>query len=152
MAETFPTDAIPVNGWVMELPGMVNPHITKLQGLNRKTGSIEVIDGGSNRKFFFSDGVLEHGPLTIMRTRDGTDEDIKFSAFFDAARKKGTKIDGTLLQFRHCNQVMKIKFTGLLLNEESLTDFDVDGGTTKSEMTIIAQCDFWEPDFAVVPQ
>lgn len=151
MAETFPIDSVPVNGWIMELPGMANPHITKVQGLNRKTGVMEVVDGGSNRKFFFSDGVLEHGPLTIMRTRDGSPEDAAFSNFFDSIIGTGAKIDGTLIQFRHGNQVLKIQFTGLLMNEQSLTDMDVDGGNAKSEMTAVAQCDLWVPDFDVVP-
>lgn len=148
MAEAFPTDLIPVNGWMFELPGMTNPHITKVQGFNRKTGVMEIVDGGSNRKFFFSDGTLEHGPLTIMRTRDGSPEDAIFANFFDQVVETGAKIDGgVLLQFRHGVQVLKINFTGLLMNDFSLTDMDVNGGTTQSEMTYVAQCDFWQAEY-----
>lgn len=148
MPESPPIDLIPVNGWIFEIPGVTNPHITKVQGLSRKTGVMEIVDGGSNRKYFFSDGVLEHGPLTIMRTRDGSPADAAYYKIFEDVVAQGVKVDGgSLIQYRHGVQVLEIQFEGLLMNDFALTDFDVNGGNAHSEMTFVAQCDFWVPIF-----
>lgn len=144
MAENFPVEAIPVNGWVMEMPGMSSPHIEKVGGLGgAKTGTTKVVDGGTNRTFNFSDGILEHTPLTLERTRDGTADDKAFSQFFRDVVATGRKIDVTFLQFRHSKPVYKAKVFGLLLNETSKTDFDTEG-TEKSKMMYTGQVDFVE--------
>ena len=143
MAETFPVDAIPINGWVMEIPGLTNPHITKVTNINRKTGVISVVDGGTNRKFHFSDGILEHEALGLVRVRDGTADDKAFSQLFQNVVETGQKIDGTLRQFRHGRVVLKLRFMGMLCAEEKFPDMDVESGD-KAVTTITAQLDFLE--------
>lgn len=140
-------DVIPVNGWIMELgEGLNSPHIHQVTGLNKKTGTIEVIDGGTNRKFFFSDGILEHAPLNIVRSRDGSEADAVFSSFFDDVVANGRKLDGQLIQFRNGQEIYHINFVGVLMNEYSVADLDTHG-TDKADQTYVAQADWWQEEF-----
>src|SRR5205823_13673857 len=102
---------------------------------------------GTNRKFFFSDGIVEHGPITITRTRDNSPEDAAFAKFFEDAAKGG-KIDGTLIQTRNGKPCCKIKFQGLLMNELGLADMDV-MGSDPATMEYTAQVDFAEFAFEI---
>ncbi len=145
MPETFPIDAVPNNGWVMELPGMTSPHITKVSGISKHTGQLSVVDGGSNREFHFSDGIIKHTPITITRIRDNSPEDKKFAKFFEDA-VNGGKITGTLIQTRNGKPCCKIKFQGLLMNDLKLHDFDVHG-SDPATMEYVAQCDWADFDF-----
>jgi len=144
-----PNDLIPVNGWVMELPGLTSPQFHKLQGLSKKTGVMTTIDGGTNRQFSFSDGILECGPITIVRTRDGSADDKAFAAYVADVVASGKKINGTFVQFRHGKQVLKVLFTGLLMNDYKLSDFDTlsKGDGSKSDQTYVAQVDNWEETY-----
>ena len=144
-----PSDLIPVNGWTMELPGLSSPQFHKLQGLSKKTGVMTVIDGGTNRAFNFSDGILECGPITFTRTRDGSSDDKAFAQFIADAIKSGKKVNGTFVQYRHGKQSLKILFTGMLMNDYKLSDFDTasKGDGAKSDQTYVAQVDNWEETY-----
>jgi len=138
-------DLYPVNGWLMELPGLTSPAFHKLQGLSKKTGLMTTVDGGTNVQLSFSDGIVEHGPVTLVRTRDGSANDNAFAAFF-AEAVKGKKLNGVMTQKRNGVQIMKIMFTGCLFNEYSLTDFDTNGkgDSAKSDQKAVAQVEGWE--------
>lgn len=145
-------DVIPVNGWLMSLDpinvksgmiSLISPHFHKVSGLSKKTGSMEVVDGGTNAKIHFSDGIREHGDVTISRSRDGTVDDQAFSRFIDTCFESGGKVSGTMTQYRYGRQVMEIRFTGLLFNEYNLADFDTQG-SDKSDQSYTAKCDKWE--------
>lgn len=147
--EQKPNDLIPINGWVMELPGLTSPHFHKLSGLSVKTGHMTIIDGGTNATFNFSDGIEENGPITMTRTRDGSSVDKAFSQFIRDVVSKGSKINGSFVQYRFGKQVIKILFTGLLMSEYKLTDFDTSGkgDSAKSDQTYTAQVDHWEDTY-----
>lgn len=136
-------DIIPVNGWIIEIDGLSAPHFHKLAGLSKKTGTLEVVDGGTNRKYFFSDGVQEHGSLTFTRTRDKSPDDAAFIAFQNEYWATGAKLDGQLIQFRFGTEILRINFQGLGFNEMALTDFDT-MGSDKSDIIGNATCDWWE--------
>lgn len=143
-----PTDVIPVNGWIFEFDGgdLVSPNFTELSGLNKKTGTIEVVDGGTNRKFYFSDGIIDYGGITIKRTRDGSADDKKFAKFIDDVFANGTKRSGTMVQRRHGVEVLRIIFKGLLMNDYALTDFNTHG-SEKSDQTYQCKADYWEEQY-----
>ncbi|MBX4215641.1 hypothetical protein KW797_01690 [Candidatus Parcubacteria bacterium] len=141
-------DVLPVNGWLMELDPssgikMRAPHFTNLSGLNKKTGTMEVVDGGTNVKLFFSDGILEHAPITMTRARDGSPDDAAFEGGVQKVYETGQKVAGTFTQYRFGKAVLEIRFRGLLLNDYNLSDFDT-AGSDKSEQSYTAQVDFWE--------
>ena len=144
-----PNDLIPVNGWLMELPGLTSPHFHKLQGLAKKTGQMTVIDGGTNQSFNFSDGIAECGAITISRSRDGSADDKAFAQFINDVIASGKKINGTFVQYRFGKQVLKILFTGLLMNDYKMTDFDTHGkgDSAKSDQTYVAAVDDWEETY-----
>src|SRR5438045_4091980 len=98
MPETFPTGAIGINGFTVEVPGIPNIHVDEVEGLEKKMGLIEVVDGGSNVKTWFTDHVVEHSEITLSRIRDGSPADALFAKLFDAAQESGGKIGFTILQ------------------------------------------------------
>ncbi|MFH0989836.1 MAG: hypothetical protein V1799_07460 [bacterium] len=144
--EQKPNDLIPINGWVFELPGLTSPHFHKLSGIGVKTGTMTIIDGGTNMAFNFSDGIEENGAITMTRTRDNSAADGVFAKFVRDVIKTGVKVNGSFVQYRHGKQVLKILFTGLLMNDFKYNDFDTSGkgDGAKSDQTYVAQVDHWE--------
>jgi hypothetical protein len=147
-----PNDLMPNNGWIMELPGLTSPQFHKLQGLSTKTGVMTIVDGGSNQTYSFSDGIEENGPITIVRTRDGSGDDTTFANFVRNVRLSGKKVNGTFTQYRHGKVAMKVLFTGLLMNDYKVSDFDTagKGDSAKSDQTYVAQVDHWEDAYNTV--
>lgn len=141
------TDVIPQNGWIMEVgTGLVSPHFHKLTGLNRKTGTVEVVDGGTNRKFFFSDGIIEHDKISVTRSRDGSAADRVFAQWIRDVFANGGKKNGQMVQFRHGREILRINFQGMLFNDYTLADFDTHG-SDKSDQTYQCACDWWEEEY-----
>jgi hypothetical protein len=144
-----PVDAIPVNGWVLILEPLASerrlnsPHFHKLEGLSRKTGKLEVVDGGTNVKYHFSDGIMEAGDINIKRTRDGSPDDATFDSYINAVFTSGRKRNGRMEQYRFGRHVLTVRFTGLLLHEFELANFDTHG-SDKSDQTYKCTCDWWE--------
>lgn len=145
--EQFPTDAVPQNGWVLELPGMDSPHFSKLSGLKQSVDTTKIVDGGTNREFYFSAGILKVEPVTMMRARDGGSSgsvhDRKFRNFFEVAASTGAKFNGTMIQYRFGQPVLQIQFLGMLVHEFSDGDFDTESND-KSMQTAVATVDFME--------
>ena len=63
-----PTTVMMANGWYFDLPGLISPHFQTLEGINRKTGTTEIVDGGTNIKYQFSDQIIEFGQITGKST------------------------------------------------------------------------------------
>ena len=139
-------DLIPVNGWTVSIAGLVSPAFHKLQGLSKKSGVMTTIDAGTNQALNFSDGIEECGPVTLIRTRDGSADDKAFGQLINGAIQKGSKLNGSMTQYRFGKQVMKILFIGMLASEYSLSDFDTNGkgDGAKSDQKLVAQVDHWE--------
>lgn len=141
MAEEKPKDVIPANGFIIEMPGLTSPHIDEVSGMGYGTGSTEQVDGGTNRAFFFSDGIYRAKQLTFSRPRDGSPDDAAFAKFFDDMVASGRKFNGTLIQYRFSEIVMKVKFQGLLCNDFTLTDMKTDS-TDKAKQQYQAMVDY----------
>lgn len=137
-------DIIPTNGWLMDINGgvLVSPHITKVTGLNKKTGVIEIVDGGTNRKLSFSDGISDYGKIGLHRDRDGSPADAAFAKFIDDCIANGKKVAGTLVQYRFAKLVMQIDFKGLLMHDFKLGDLNTKG-TDPHEQSYDAPVDQW---------
>jgi len=67
-----PTALYVVNGWYIELPGLVSPHFERLSGLSKKTGTVEIVDAGTNIKYKFNGQIIDFGTITLERTMDGS--------------------------------------------------------------------------------
>jgi hypothetical protein len=151
MAQPEQVRAIAANSFLIEFDsgGMVSPRIHKVTGLSRKTGTVDLVDGGTNRKLSFSDGITEYGDVTFIRARDGSADDAAFTAFFDAVSTTGEKKSGQLIQFHFGVEVLRITFKGLLCHEQSFNDFATES-SDKSEITVQAKVDFWEPSYTAL--
>jgi hypothetical protein len=141
------TEVLPTNGWLMDIDAgdhnLRSPHFHKVTGMSRKTGTLEVVDGGTNYKMYFTDGILDHGNVTIVRSRDGSADDQAFAEFIRDCFATGKKRSGSLIQYRFGKQVLEIRFKGLLCHEYALTDFDT-AGSDKSDQTYTCAADWWE--------
>ena len=126
MPETQRPDIIAENGIVLEMQGLPSVHVDEVKGIGKKTGTIEVVDGGSNLKIFYDDGILEYSEMTFSRIRDGSANDAKFAKLFDDCINDGKKIAFVMTQQRHGKKVLEVGFKGMLMNDLSLGDFSVD--------------------------
>lgn len=123
------------------MPGLTSPHIDEISGLGYATGTTEQVDGGTNRTFFFTDGIYKAKQLTFSRPRDGSPDDAAFAKYFDEMIKSGRKYNGTIIQRRFNKIVMTVKFKGLLFNDFSLTDMKADS-TDKARQQYQAMVDY----------
>lgn len=137
-----PTDQYVANGWYLDLPGLVSPHFETLEGLSRKTGTVDIVDAGTNIRFKFSDQIIDFGAITLTRTRDGSSDDTALNALVTASLRNGVKYAGALVYLHHGVEVFRIIFDGLLFNEDNLPSFDINSGE-KFRTTYQATVDEW---------
>lgn len=139
-----PTALFVVNGWYLELPGLVSPHFQTLSGLSKKTGRTEIVDAGTNIKFKFNDQIIDFGEITLARTMDGSSDDPVFRALVDASIHFGIKHAGVLIKRHHGVPVFSIAFDGLKFETYEHPEYDVNSGNQLSIRTL-ASVDIWTP-------
>lgn len=137
---------IPANGWIVEIPGLDTPHFHRLEGLSRKTGVMMVVDGATKKKQYFSDEVVEYGPITLVRSRDNSPADKQLTDWVKDAFANGTKRNGSFVQYARGQEVLRILFTDLFVSENSYATFDnfATGDNARSDVTIVCQVGHWE--------
>jgi hypothetical protein len=120
---TKPYDLMVSNGFVMEftapaagigvtalssasgflgvaVPANFNPKFESVSGIQSSMEHVETVDAGTNRKFRAVSQLEDSGELTLMRTEDGTGDDLVLMALVEAC-KKGLKLDAVLTKFHH---------------------------------------------------
>lgn len=131
-----------VNGWYFMLPGLTSPHFETLAGLNKKTGSVSIVDGGSNITYKFSDQIKDFGQITLSRTKDGSLNDKALNVLADASMELGTKYAGVLVKEHFGREVYRIAFEGLCFIEHNRPDYQT-SGTEKETIQYVATVDTW---------
>lgn len=137
-----PIGAFVVNGWYLELPGLVSPHFQTLSGLSKKTGIVEVVDGGTGIKYKFADQILDFGQITLARTYDGSSDDSVFRQLVDQGIKSDIKYAGALVKLHYGQEAFRIAFEGLGFKEENYPDFNTEG-SEKLLISYLATVDSW---------
>lgn len=134
-----------VNGWTLELPGLVSPHFETLSGLSKKTGTMTIVDGGTNVKFKFSDQIKDFGQITLGRTDDGSIDDLTIRSLIEESIENGTKYTGALVKRHYGVEVFRIAFEGLGFVEQNWPDLDVNAteDSAKLKIDIVANVDTW---------
>jgi len=137
---------VPNNGWIVEIPGLETPHFHKLQGLNRKTGVMTIVDGATRKRYKFNDEVVDYGQITLVRAKDNSPADTQLADWVKAAFRDGEKRNGSFIQYHRGKEVLRILFTDLMVSENSYNDFDTmaTGDGARSDMTVICEVGHWE--------
>ena len=144
-----PQDLYVVNGWYLEIPvpGIgSNGLFETLEGMQKQSGSVEIVDAGSNRKFKFSDQLTDFGEMTLTRTYQGNVTDRAIEQVVNTCIENGLKLPVRAVKMHQGREVMTIVFEGFRFQGVTYPTFDVNSGE-KFTVSYTASCDGW----AIVP-
>lgn len=131
-----------VNGWYLELPGLVSPQFETLEGLSIKTGIVEIVDGGSNVKYKFNDQIVDFGQITLTRTSDGSSDDLVMHNLVLASIRQGITYPGALVKLNNGIEMYRIIFDGLGFKENNYPNLDINSGE-KHRISYMATIQEW---------
>lgn len=137
-----PIGVFVTNGWYLELPGLVSPQFETLSGLSKKTGTVEVVDAGTNVKYKFSSQIVDFGEITLTRPYDGSSDDILMRAMANSSITEGVKYAGVLVKQNFGVEVYRIAFEGLRFVEENYPDFNKEA-EEKQAISYACTVDSW---------
>lgn len=130
------------NGWWLELPGLVSPQFETLSGLSKTTGTVTIVDAGTNIRYKFSSQIIDYGEITLTRTFDGSSDDVAFDALVDSSIELGLKHSGVLIKREFRLPVFSIGFDGIRFKERRMPDLNIDT-EDKFTATYTADVDVW---------
>lgn len=141
-----PTGAVINNGWYFQLtslPPLVSPHFQTLSGLSKKTGTVEVVDGGTNVKYKFSSQLVDYGTITLARPNDASTDDAVWRQIVHNSIRMGIKYSGVLVKEHYGQEVYRIMFSGLRFVEENYPEFNTHAEDAQV-VSCVATVDEWE--------
>lgn len=137
-----PSDLYVVNGWYMEMPGLISPHFQSIDGLGIATNSVDIVDAGTNIKFKFSAQVLDFTEITLARTLDGSSDDAALDSLYDRCVRNGEKFDISLVKTHNGVEVFRYAIVGFRFVNKTLPTLDVNG-EDKFLISYTATVDYW---------
>lgn len=143
---TKPTDLYVVNGWYLNIPfaGILsNGQFETINGIGKQTGTVEIVDAGSNRKLKFGDQIVEFTEMTLTRTYNGSATDRALEVLVDTCIETGVKLPVTAVKMHWGNEVFTIAFEGFRFTSSTLPEMNT-AGTDKFTVSYGATCDSWE--------
>jgi hypothetical protein len=112
-----PTDAYITGHWYFDIPGLVSPHFQNLEGINRETGEVTVVDGKTNITHKFSAQIKKFGDITLTRPYDGSVDDLTMNALYKKCEDQGFRFDGSLVKMHNGQEVFRILFLGVRIKK-----------------------------------
>lgn len=143
---TKPIDAYVVNGWYLNIPMagiMSNGQFETINGIGKQTGTVEVVDAGTNRKFKFGDQIIDFTEMTLTRTYNGTATDRALEVLVNTCMEAGVKLPVTAVKMHWGNEVFTIAFEGFRFTSSNFPEFNT-AGTDKFTVSYGATCDSWD--------
>ena len=137
-----PSDLYVVNGWWLEMPGLMSPHFETLEGAGINTDSVSIVDAGANIKYKFSGQILDFTDLTLTRTQDGSSDDAAVDALYDQCVRLGFKFNCALVMTHNGQEVYRIAFVGFRFVNKTLPTLDINAAE-KLTVTYTATNDYW---------
>ena len=144
-----PQDAYVVNGWYLTIPvpGIMSDGLFEtLSGLQKSSGVVEVVDAGTNRKYKFTDQMVDFGEMTLTRTYQGNVTDRAMEVLVNTMIEIGLKLPVTAVKMHQGREVLSIVFEGFAFHASNYPELNV-AGTDKFTVSYTASCDGW----AIVP-
>lgn len=124
---TKPSDLVVVNGWYLDIPGLVSPHFEQLSGIEKGSGNVKIVDGGTNKEYSFSDQIRRLGEISCGRTFDGSTNDIVLDQLVEEGIR-GNKIFGRLVKLHKGKEIFQIGFEGWKFFRKAIPTLDVNSG------------------------
>lgn len=137
-----PTDLYVVNGWYLEIPGLVSPHFETLEGVQKTSNKVDIVDAGTNTKYKFGTQIIDFGEMTLTRTYQGTVDDITLETLVQTMIQEGLKLPVTAIKMHNKREVFRIQFDGFNIHSTTMPTFDVNG-EEKFLVQYMATCDGW---------
>ena len=140
-----PQDVYVVNGWYLNIPvpGIMSDGLFEtLEGMQKTAGTVEVVDAGTNRKYKFTDQLVDYGEMTLTRPYNGSAADRAMEVLVNTMINNGLKLPVTAVKMHQGKEVMTIAFEGFAISAASYPTFDV-GGSDKFTVSYTAHCDGW---------
>lgn len=140
-----PQDVYVVNGWYLNIPveGINSDGLFEtLEGMSKSSGTVEVVDAGTNRKYKFTDQLTDYGEMTLTRPYNGSAADRAMEALVNTMIENGLKLPVTAVKMHQGQEVLTIIFEGFAFNAANYPNFDV-GGSDKFIVSYTAHCDGW---------
>lgn len=140
-----PQDVYVVNGWYLNIPVpgiMADGLFETLEGMQKSSGVVEVVDAGTNRKYKFTDQLVDYGEMTLTRPYNGSAADRAMEVLVNTMIENGLKVPVTAVKMHQGKEVLTIVFEGFAFNAANYPTFDV-GGSDKFVVSYTAHCDGW---------
>lgn len=140
-----PLDAYVVNGWYLQIPvpGLLSDAIFEtLDGVQKQAGSVQIVDAGTNRKFNFSDQMMDFGEMTLTRTYQGNEADRAMETLVTTMISEGLKLPIRAVKMHNGREVFTVVFENFRFMSEQHPTWDI-AGTDKYTVTYTATCDGW---------
>lgn len=141
-----PQDIYVVNGWYLNIPfpGIQSDGLFEtLEGLSKSTGVVETVDAGTNRKYKFTDQLIDYGEMTLTRSYNGSAADRAMESLVNVMIENGLKFPAvTAVKMHQGQEVMTIVFEGFAFNAATYPTMDV-AGSDKFTVSYTAHCDGW---------
>lgn len=144
-----PQDVYVVNGWYLNIPvaGIMSDGLFEtLEGMGKSTGVVEVVDAGTNRKYKFTDQLVDYSEMTLTRSYNGSAADRAMETLVNTMIENGLKLPVTAVKMHQGKEVLTIIFEGFAFNGVNYPTFDT-GGSDKFTVSYTAHCD----GFTILP-
>lgn len=140
-----PQDIYVVNGWYLNIPVpgiMTDGLFETLEGMQKSSGVVEVVDAGTNRKYKFTDQLVDYGEMTLTRPYNGSAADRAMEVLVNTMIESGLKLPVTAVKMHNGKEVLTIIFEGFAINSANYPTLDVNG-SEKFMVSYSAHCDGW---------
>jgi phage tail-like protein len=133
------------NEFVVEIGAVESPTVNRVTGLSLgETGTIEVVEPGTNVVRKVSSGQVRFQPLTIERYVDGSPDDQLFREFFEQVFQRGgggtgstRRRDGAVVKKHFGQEVFRVAFFEAWVKSVSFSDMAADSGDLLSQTVVL---------------
>lgn len=131
------------NGWYLEFPGLLSPHFETLEGVSRKSNTVSIVDGGTNKMHKFGTQIIDYGDMTLTRTMQNNTDDKVLAAIADDMILRGLRLPVMAVKLHHQKEVFRILFQDFRISEHTMPNFDVNS-EDKFTANFSATCSDWD--------
>jgi hypothetical protein len=129
-----PIDLYVTNGWYIEIPsfasfpGLQSPHFQTLEGLGIDSGTVDIVDAGTNIKYKFPTQILDFTEITLTRTLDGGPDDAALDILAQLCLRQGVKVPVvSIVKMHNQQEVFRVQAQGFRLLSEKFPTMDING-------------------------
>lgn len=141
-----PQDIYVANGWYLNIPvpGIMSDAIFEtLEGMQKKSGTVETVDAGTNRKYKFSTQLTDYGEMTLTRSYQGNVTDRALEILVNQMIENGLKLPVQAVKMHNGKEVFTIVFEGFRFLSANYPTFDI-SSEEKFTVSYGATCDGWD--------